>query len=278
MKKCTPWGAFLFAHGDTIHAKEKALKKELEILIKLQAVDLELYQAERFHREHPEKVKKLDKRIEDEKGRVKQAQERLESLQKDKRQKEKDLEADMERVKKSEEKLAAVKTNKEYQSALKEIEAFKQMSSEKEDAILLAMEEIDTIQAELKHRERELQIKLKEYEEAKNRLEEEDKKYGAVGEEKHVLREELARELELSLQRQYQKIKEKRNGLAVVMVKDGTCSGCSMHIPPQVINEVLTNEHIITCPSCNRIIYVKKEGNTVDNHQSKADTIGTQGV
>lgn len=257
---------------------EKSLKKDLEILIKLQAVDLELCQSERFHREYPEKLKKLEKKIDEEQARVHQVKERLEILQKERKQKEKNLEIEAERIKKAEDKLASVKTNREYQSALKEIETLKQMNSAREDEILVVMEEVDTLQGELKKREKELKEKLQGFQGEKRKLEEEDQKFGSVNEEKKVQREKLVRELEVNLFKQYMKIKEKRNGLAVVRVAKGTCSGCSMHIPPQVYNEVLTNEHIITCPSCNRILYAQNEGNMVDKEQSEVDTINISGV
>jgi len=251
------------------------LRKELEILIKLQAIDVELYRTERFHREYPEKVKKLEKVIEEEKGKFNQVKERLEKLQKERRQKEKDLEAEAERVKKADEKLSSSKTNKEYQAALKEIEAVKKMNSEREDEILLLMEEIDALQAELKKREGEINNRLKEFGEEERKLKEENQEYELVSEKKKMLREELVRSLELNLLRQYLMIKEKRNGLAVVPVINGTCSGCSMNIPPQVFNEVLTNENIISCPNCSRILYVEKKNGTVDILQSKVDIINT---
>jgi hypothetical protein len=261
-----------------LNVEEKTLKREIEILIKLQAVDLELYQSERFHQKYPEKLKKLEKKIEEEQVRFQQTKERLEGLQKERKQKEKDLEIEAERVKKAEEKLASVKTNKEYQAAVKEIETLKQINSAKEDEILLVMEEIDTLQDEQKKKEKELGEKMKAFQEEKKKLEEEEQKFGAVSEENKVLREDLVRELEINLLRQYMIIKEKRNGLAVVSVKKGTCSGCSMHIPPQLYNDILTNEHIITCPSCNRILYVQNGGKTVDKVQSEVDTVGTSGV
>jgi predicted nucleic acid-binding Zn-ribbon protein len=176
-----------------LHVEEKTLKREIEILIKLQAVDLELYQSERFHQKYPEKLKKLEKKIEEEQVRFQQTKERLEGLQKERKQKEKDLEIEAERVKKAEEKLASVKTNKEYQAAVKEIEMLKQMNSAKEDEILLVMEGIDTLQDEQKKKEKELGEKMKAFQEEKKKLEEEEQKFGAVSEENKVLREDLVR-------------------------------------------------------------------------------------
>jgi hypothetical protein len=135
------------------------------------------------------------------------------------------------------------------------------------------MEEIDSLQVELKKRDEELNFKLKAVEEEERRLGEENQKYGTISEEKKILREELVGNLELNLLRRYLMIKEKRIGLAVVPIIGGTCSGCSMNIPPQVFNEVLTNEQIISCPSCSRILYVENKNDTVETLQPKVDTI-----
>lgn len=252
---------------------ENKVKEELKLLIRLQNIDLELSESERFRQQYPEILKKLEKRIEEDRRKFTQASERLENLQRERRQKEKELEIEMQRIKKAEDKLDAVKTNKEYQSALKEIEMLKQMNSAKEDEILLLMDEIDTLNAELKLREKELAEKIRGYQEEKKRLEEKSRKLEKISEEKKILREEVVNKLESKLLRQYLMVSEKRNGLAVVKVSNETCSGCSMHIPPQVYNEVLKSTQIITCPNCNRILYVEIPDNSVNKIYTDVDTL-----
>jgi predicted nucleic acid-binding Zn-ribbon protein len=50
-----------------------------------------------------------------------------------------------------------------------------------------------------------------------------------------------------------------RDGLAIVSVKDNSCQGCNMYVPPQVINLIKMYEHIITCEVCNRMLYIENE-------------------
>jgi predicted nucleic acid-binding Zn-ribbon protein len=49
----------------------------------------------------------------------------------------------------------------------------------------------------------------------------------------------------------------KRNGMAVVAVKGGTCQGCRMSIPPQLHNLIQRHEQIHFCPNCQRILYIE---------------------
>ena len=44
-------------------------------------------------------------------------------------------------------------------------------------------------------------------------------------------------------------------GSAIAEARDHKCSGCQVKLRPQVYSDVMTNERIIMCDSCNRILY-----------------------
>ena len=56
----------------------------------------------------------------------------------------------------------------------------------------------------------------------------------------------------------YQNISSK-NGQALALVVNEVCTGCNMNIPPQLYNHVLTEQEILQCPSCKRILYTSKD-------------------
>jgi hypothetical protein len=70
------------------------------------------------------------------------------------------------------------------------------------------------------------------------------------------MRKELAATIDGSLMRRYEFILSRRGGMAVVAVRDGTCQGCHMHVPPQLFNQILKGEEVFACPSCNRLLFV----------------------
>ncbi len=70
-------------------------------------------------------------------------------------------------------------------------------------------------------------------------------------------REETAKLLRPDVLRKYGTIRMRR-GMAVVAVKDGTCRGCNMNIPPQLYNVLQKGSSLELCPNCNRIIYWAK--------------------
>jgi predicted nucleic acid-binding Zn-ribbon protein len=57
------------------------------------------------------------------------------------------------------------------------------------------------------------------------------------------------------LRRKYEMIFSRRGGLAVVEIREGTCQGCRMRVPPQLFNEIQRNDNVILCPSCQRMLY-----------------------
>lgn len=70
-------------------------------------------------------------------------------------------------------------------------------------------------------------------------------------------REVTAKSLRPDVLKKYGALKVRR-GLAVVAVRDGTCSGCNMNIPPQLYNILQRGTSLELCPNCHRIIYWSK--------------------
>ena len=54
---------------------------------------------------------------------------------------------------------------------------------------------------------------------------------------------------------QFELISNRRNGIAIAEARDGICVVCHVRLRPQVFNNILKNDQIIQCDSCNRIMY-----------------------
>lgn len=55
----------------------------------------------------------------------------------------------------------------------------------------------------------------------------------------------------------YMSLIESGKGVAVAEAKKEVCQGCNMNIPPQLFVEIKSNEEILQCPQCHRILYFK---------------------
>jgi predicted nucleic acid-binding Zn-ribbon protein len=53
----------------------------------------------------------------------------------------------------------------------------------------------------------------------------------------------------------FERIAQRRNGVAMAQARDGVCTICHVRLRPQVFNTVLKNEQILQCDHCNRILY-----------------------
>ena len=231
-----------------------SLNEQLRLLRELQDVDLELKAIEADKERYPMEIKNLDEKLASEKEMFKKREERIELLEKERRQKEGDLELEQERMKKAQSKLYDVKTNKEYQALLVEIETLKEINSQREIEILEIMDEIDELKREYGRMQKELQEMEERIGAEKKQLEESLGKVDGALASKKRKRTMVTKKLSTELIALYQTLKEKRR-TAVVPARFGACQGCNMKIPPQMFNEVQKSEAIIVCPSCNRILY-----------------------
>jgi predicted nucleic acid-binding Zn-ribbon protein len=70
-------------------------------------------------------------------------------------------------------------------------------------------------------------------------------------------REGLAGEVEENLLRRYERLLEKKGGLAVVAVHGNTCGGCHVAIPQRLLSQLARDPELVaTCDGCGRMLIV----------------------
>jgi predicted nucleic acid-binding Zn-ribbon protein len=231
------------------------VKKQLQLLWKLQTLERQIEEAQKEKESYPLMLEGFEGLLKAQEEKKEEEKRRIEELEKERVKLEGELEMESERTKRSQLKLLEIKTNKEYQALLKEIEMGKEHTGQREEEIIRMLDEIDQLKTdyastvESAHRER----KKIEEEQAKTREQ-------MVIVEQNITqwlhnREEIVRELDPELWKRYTTLKERRNGIAVVLVRNEGCQGCYVNIPPQLFNEVQKNKEIIVCPNCQRILY-----------------------
>jgi predicted nucleic acid-binding Zn-ribbon protein len=231
------------------------VKKQLQLLWKLQNIEQQIQEAQKEQATYPVALERLQGVLKAQEEQEEEERQRVEELEKERVTMEGELEMEHERIKRSQLKLLEIKTNKEYQALLKEIETGKEQNNQREEEIIQMLEEIDqlktdhAITVDKGHTERE---KIEEETaRIKNRM---VKVEQDIAHRQHT-REEIVNELDPELLKRYNTLREKRNGIAVVLVKNEGCQGCYVNIPPQMYNEVQKNNKIILCPNCHRILY-----------------------
>jgi predicted nucleic acid-binding Zn-ribbon protein len=237
-----------------------SLKEEIMHLQTLQSVDLRIVELNRAAKESSEEVVKRQTDIEERKIAIDEMQTRLAAIEQRRRELEAQIEDELARIKDRQAKLMNVQTNREYQSLLRETEDAKKANKQREEEVMRIMEEVETLKTRM--------AEEKNLYEAKEKLlaedqQEADQKASDVRSQIEAIEKERAQKaasISVALLKKYDQLREKRNGLAVVGVKNGVCFGCHMNIPPQMFNDLMRNDRLLFCPSCHRIIYHASEG------------------
>jgi uncharacterized protein len=232
---------------------------ELQTLCEMQKLDTQLIEYERKRAAAPKRLAEIEQDLQKAKDKVAKEKEIIEELDKERRRKEKELDGEKERIKKVQSKLFEIKTNKEYQAVLKETEAAQAANDKTEEETILLLERIEELRKDYESSQAYAKKRDKEVDAEKKELEKEMSSLDGVVTKLKKERDGLLSRVGGEAKARYKVLLEKRSGLAVVNVKNGTCLGCYMNIPPQLFIEVTKNARLITCPSCNRIFYYQEE-------------------
>lgn len=232
------------------------LQSQLGSLIKLQRVDSEIYLLRGEKDAKPQAVKLLEAAFEAKKQSLAELEKQSLDLQKQRKDREGELAAKEEATKKLQTQLYSLKTNKEYQTMLQQIQDAKADGSVIEDKILQLFEQADKIRVEAEKEKQHLKEEEKVFNEQKKKIDDRVKEIDDRLSQLDAQRKQVLPEIAPKMLSEYERILNSRDGLAIVTVKDNSCMGCNMFVPPQVINLIKMYERIITCEMCNRMLYV----------------------
>jgi len=230
---------------------------EVEELIALQELDQRIATQETAARAIPPLVRGMESRLQSARDAREAARGAYAGLEKTRRLKEGELKQVEEQVKGKQARLWEIKKNEEYSAVLKEIELLKATRSALEEEILLLFDQIEGASRTVAAREGELKDRDAEFARLRAAKEAELTRLQQEVAEFTKQRAGRARRIEAGLLQSYTRLLKSRSGLAVVPVKDGSCSGCFVALTPQAHTEVRKAEVLMTCANCQRILYWK---------------------
>jgi len=232
------------------------MSPSLESLIKLQHIETQIAEAKSAIATHPQRVAEADVRLSEARAALDVARKRLTDNQETRRALEKDVAMYQGRLSKFRDQQVAVKTNREYQALGHEIETAQQEMAAAEERVIERMVEADTVAAEVKSAEARFNAQQKQVEAEKKTLAED-----LAGVETSLARAtqqraDIIASTEPRLVALFEQVSRVRKGTAVATAtRDGLCSACHVRLRPPVFQHVRTNEQIIQCESCQRILY-----------------------
>ena len=235
------------------------VEEQIVHLIKLQALDSQLYRMRRDRQAKPKLIQDLEVRRNEEQVAVKAIEEKIKASQVKRKQRELDLSTKEEGIKKLQTQLYQLKTNKEYQTMQHEIEGQKADNSRIEDEILILMEEAENMNKDLGKEKALFADAEKHLNEDKKKIEAEISSLDGEISALEAQRKDMVTLVDKKVLAHYEKVLSGRDGVALAAVRGKACQGCFMNLPPQVINEIKMKDKIVTCESCARILYIENE-------------------
>jgi predicted nucleic acid-binding Zn-ribbon protein len=231
------------------------LKDQIRLLIQLQHCDDKIRVITLKKEEAPSRVQRLENELGLVEVRLKEEQEKLDQMKKDRRKIDQEIQDLESKIEKSATKLSNIKSNKEYGAVLKEIEDLKNTKFQIEDKAIQAMEQVEAMEngyLELKNSHPEWK---KKFQHDKRTIEREISEMDRELEGLQEKRSGLVRGIDQDLLRKYLFLRDRKGGQAVSGVVGGVCQSCHLGIPPQQFNEVIRGNELLACPHCHRIIY-----------------------
>jgi len=245
------------------------VKEQLTLLIALQTLDQKRREEKQALDQLPEKIAVAEVPLMEAREAWETTQNELDGLDKERKEKDLDLKVIEEKIRKLKMRLTDLKTNKEYHAHLQEIASVNKEKDNIEDLLLNAMEDGDQLKLTLS--ENAVTLKKEEADFLVHQKELKAQTEILMGADEKLEKEWLgiSKALPADLLDTYKRICAKRRGVAVVLVKGKTCTGCNFSLPPQLIAEVKKREKIHSCTYCDRMLYTLEVSLTESQASSK---------
>ncbi len=233
----------------------ESLKEDLLKLAGLSETETKIFEYQSLLESLPANIKEMEQKLIASNESLNLKKQNLEELERKYRQLEAELNDSREKAKAKEAKLYELKTTKEFQASTKEVSTTKKLNLEQETQLIQLLDQIEKLKNELPALEEETGSLQQNIENEKNQIQEELDKIQNQLAEQLKNKEALCSSIHQGLISRYERILVRRQP-AIAPVRSGTCQECNMNVPPQLYIEIQKCLQVISCPSCNRILYI----------------------
>lgn len=228
---------------------------DLERLIQLQEIESKAAVAAKAIADAPGRIAALDALLHDATTALDNAKHALAESKTRRGFVDKDLAAVQQRQNKYKDQLMQVKTNDEFRAMQHQIEAAAVEVGQTEEKILINMMEADEINATIKKAEAALKAAQSKVTAERSAIEQDVKVQQGVVTESAAARAKLVAAMDnKGAVETFERIAKVR-GTAVARAEGERCTVCQVRLRPAVFVNVLKNDQIVQCDSCQRILY-----------------------
>ena len=227
-----------------------------------------------------QQVRGLASRLEGARRDVRAKQARIEQLQQQRQELDDQLqharasEANLEseaqdteqKIEEHRQQMNTAQTNKQYQALLVEVNTLKSDKSKTEERALEMMTQIESLQKRLAEVDEALAEQQKIKQVADQKLEQRKEEVSDQLERAKRDRQAAAEQVPERARAEFERLADSTDGepMAPVEAEDPRrmefiCGGCFMAIPVERVNQLMTGNELVLCPSCARILYLSQQ-------------------
>ncbi|MGE5648236.1 MAG: zinc ribbon domain-containing protein [Acidobacteriota bacterium] len=203
----------------------------------------------------PKHIAAIEKTLESHLRRLEADKAALAANQRERKTLEGGIQDQEQKISKLRDQMLQAKTNEQYAAFRNEIEFCEKEIRKHEDRILERMTESEALEQNVRAADAALAKEKQSVEAEKNRARE------RTAENKHQLDElrqqrgAIVKSMTPDVYAAYERIRTRRNGIAVAEAIDGRCNACNMTLRLQFFQDLRRGDKVMFCESCRRIIF-----------------------
>ena len=219
---------------------------------KLRRVEMELANIEPERQTFKTRSVSLQAQLDEVRLRVKQ-------IESDRKRLELDVDAKKTLIERYANQQLQTRKNEEYKALAHEIETCKADITKIEDHEIELMEQAEQAQKEVARLTKEALGAKKLSDEQTAQLGAREQNLKKELAELQSNREELAAAVDPAVRARYERLAKSRGENVLVGVQHGVCGGCHMKLPPATLMACRSDQDVVTCNSCGRILYFTRD-------------------
>jgi predicted nucleic acid-binding Zn-ribbon protein len=244
------------------------MQSDLKVVMRLQSLDGRVAELTKEIATLPKHIAEIEKKLSGGERKLEADKGALAANQRDRKKMEGDIQLNQGKISKLRDQMLAAKNNDQYRAFQHEIEFCEKEIAKCEDRILELMGQSEPLDKNVKAAEASLKQEKVAVEAEKSEARERTAKDQAALKELYDERKGIVASLNPSLVSNYERIKKTRGGIAIAEAVDGRCTRCFITLRPQFYQELKRGDKVMTCESCNRILFYSKP-------ESFEDQLGT---
>jgi predicted nucleic acid-binding Zn-ribbon protein len=228
---------------------------DLKLVVRLQEVDKRLADLSQEIATLPKHIAEIEKKLVSHERKLEADRAALTGNQKERKKCEGDIQVQDQKVSKLKDQMLGAKTNEQYRAFQTEIDFCQNEIRKAEDRILQLMGESESLDTNVKAADSALKAEKAQVEAEKQQARERTAIDQKAQSDLQAERSAMVAQVSSGTYQRYEKARKARRGIAVAEVVDARCTACNMLLRPQYLQELRKGDEILSCESCQRILY-----------------------